>query len=152
MSSGASASPADARRGGLFLRIYLTFILTVVAFAALVAGSFFGGLGPGGFFAAGFAAGFFGAASFAAAAGAVVDGPTPELVLNPDVVRAYGIDQGYLEREQERQLAEIARRRAAYLGNRPRAVVAGHSAIVIDDGNPADRASSQIAVAASIRP
>ena len=68
------------------------------------------------------------------AAGAVVDGPTPELVLNPDVVRAYGIDQGYLEREQERQLAEIARRRAAYLGNRPRAVVAGHSAIVIDDG------------------
>ena len=44
-SEGASGLPAtpdapgtpDARRGGLFLRIYLTFILTVVAFAALVA-------------------------------------------------------------------------------------------------------------------
>lgn len=68
------------------------------------------------------------------AAGAVVDGQTPELVLNPDVVRSYAIDQGYLEREQERQLAEIARRRAAYLEERPRATVAGHSAIVIDDG------------------
>ncbi|MGD9507848.1 MAG: phosphoribosyltransferase [Geminicoccaceae bacterium] len=68
------------------------------------------------------------------AAGAVVDGRTPELVLNPDIVRSYGIDQGYLAREQERQLAEIARRRAAYLGDRPRVSVAGHSAIVIDDG------------------
>lgn len=68
------------------------------------------------------------------AAGAVVDGQTPELVLNPEVVRAYGIDQDYLEREQERQLAEITRRRAAYLGGRPRATVADRSAIVIDDG------------------
>lgn len=68
------------------------------------------------------------------AAGAVVDGPTPELVLNPDVVRSYGVDQAYLEREQERQLAENARRRDAYLGDRPRVGVAGNAAIVIDDG------------------
>jgi putative phosphoribosyl transferase len=63
-----------------------------------------------------------------------LNGQTPELVLNPGVVRAYGIDRDYLEREQERQLTEIARRRAAYLGDRPRAAVAGHTAIVIDDG------------------
>lgn len=36
-ATDAPRTPADARRGGLFLRIYLTFILTVVAFAALVA-------------------------------------------------------------------------------------------------------------------
>lgn len=68
------------------------------------------------------------------AAGAVVDGPTPELVLNPEVIRAYGIDQDYLQHEQERQLAEIERRRVAYLGTRARISVAGRTAIVIDDG------------------
>ena len=36
-ATDAPRTAADARRGGLFLRIYLTFILTVVAFAALVA-------------------------------------------------------------------------------------------------------------------
>ena len=55
------------------------------------------------------------------AAGAVVDGEHPELVLNTDIVRAYGIDAAYLDRERERQLTEIARRRALYLHGRPRA-------------------------------
>jgi len=68
------------------------------------------------------------------AAGAVVDGEQPELVLNTDIVRAYGIDAAYLDRERERQLTEIARRRALYLHGRPRAAVAGRTAIVVDDG------------------
>ena len=68
------------------------------------------------------------------AAGAVVDGEQPELVLNTDIVRAYGIDAAYLDRERERQLTEIARRRALYLHRRPRVAVAGRTAIVVDDG------------------
>jgi putative phosphoribosyl transferase len=68
------------------------------------------------------------------AAGAVVDGEQPELVLNPDVVRGYGIDEGYLEAEKARQLREIERRRRLYLGGRPRPRIAGRTAIVVDDG------------------
>jgi putative phosphoribosyl transferase len=68
------------------------------------------------------------------AAGAVVDGDQPELVLNDDVVRGYGIDEGYLEAEKARQLEEIERRRRLYLGGRRRPRIAGRTAIVVDDG------------------
>jgi putative phosphoribosyl transferase len=68
------------------------------------------------------------------AAGAVVDGDRPELVLNASVIRSYGIDQDYLDRQQVRQLAEIERRRQHYLGGRSRPAVAGRTAIVVDDG------------------
>lgn len=68
------------------------------------------------------------------AAGAVVDGDPPELVLNEDVIHSYGIRPSYLEAEKQQQLAEIARRRTLYLGERPRASVTGRTAIVVDDG------------------
>ena len=68
------------------------------------------------------------------AVGAVVDGDTPELVLNDDIVRAYGVGADYLERAKRRQLAEIERRRRLYLAGRPRTPVAGRTAIVVDDG------------------
>lgn len=68
------------------------------------------------------------------AAGAIVDGERPELVLNRDIVDAYGIDASYLEAEKARQLVEIERRRRLYLGDRPRPAIAGSTAIVIDDG------------------
>jgi putative phosphoribosyl transferase len=68
------------------------------------------------------------------AIGAVVDGERPELVLNRDLVEDYGIPESYLEKERERQLAEIERRRQLYLAGRPRAPVADRTAIVIDDG------------------
>jgi putative phosphoribosyl transferase len=68
------------------------------------------------------------------AAGAVVDGDQPELVLNRDVVRGYGIDESYLEAQKSRQLEEIERRRRLYLGGRPRPGIAGRTAIVVDDG------------------
>jgi putative phosphoribosyl transferase len=68
------------------------------------------------------------------AAGAVVDGDQPTLVVNPDVVRGYGIDESYLEAQKTRQLEEIERRRRLYLGGRPRPAVAGRTAIVVDDG------------------
>jgi putative phosphoribosyl transferase len=68
------------------------------------------------------------------AAGAVVGGTQPELVLNDQVVRSYGIDAAYLERQRALQLAEIERRRGLYLGQRPRPDVAGRTAILVDDG------------------
>lgn len=68
------------------------------------------------------------------AAAAVVDGERPELVRNPDVIRNLQIGEDYLAREERRELAEIARRRALYLGGRARVSVAGRSAIVVDDG------------------
>lgn len=68
------------------------------------------------------------------AAGAVVDGSMPELVVNPDIVRAYHIDDTYLEREKARQLAEIERRRQLYLGNRARVALSGRTAVIVDDG------------------
>lgn len=68
------------------------------------------------------------------AAGAVVDGDEPGLVLNHDVVRAYGVTSAYLEGEKLRQLHEIERRRRLYRGHSPRTRVAGRTAIVVDDG------------------
>lgn len=68
------------------------------------------------------------------AAAAVVDGERPELVRNPGVIRDFRIAEDYLAREEQRQLAEIARRRALYLAGRPRVPVAGRSAVVVDDG------------------
>lgn len=68
------------------------------------------------------------------AAGAVVDGERPELVINADVVRSYGIDERYIETQKQRQLAEIERRRRLYLGDRPRPPVRDATAVVVDDG------------------
>ncbi len=68
------------------------------------------------------------------AAGAVVDGPSPEIVVNADIVAALGIPDNYSKREAQRELGEIERRRKLYLGDRPRAAIAGKTAIVVDDG------------------
>ncbi|HYH23561.1 MAG TPA: phosphoribosyltransferase family protein [Azospirillum sp.] len=68
------------------------------------------------------------------AAGAVVDVPVPEIVTNAQVCRMAGVPDGYITAEAARQLAEIARRRRAYLGDRPPVEVAGRTAIVVDDG------------------
>ena len=43
--------------------------------------------------------------------GAVVDGHDPQLVSNEDLVRAVAPPPGYIEAEEQRQLAEIERRR-----------------------------------------
>ena len=66
--------------------------------------------------------------------GAIVDGHDPRLVLNEDVVRSVAPPKGYIEREAERQLAEIERRRQHYVGDRPPIVVEGRTVIVVDDG------------------
>jgi putative phosphoribosyl transferase len=68
------------------------------------------------------------------AIGAVVDGSRPETVLNHEIVEGFEIPESYLREETARQLAEIERRRRRYLAGRERAEVAGHTAIVVDDG------------------
>jgi predicted phosphoribosyltransferase len=65
------------------------------------------------------------------AVGAVIDGPNPQLVLNKEIARH--VSPAYIEAEEERQLAEIERRRRLY-GNLPPVDVSGRTAIVVDDG------------------
>ncbi len=68
------------------------------------------------------------------AMGAVVDGGTPIIVRNEDVIRLAGIDEAEFKAICDSELAEIERRRQRYLGSRERADVSGRTAIVIDDG------------------
>ena len=68
------------------------------------------------------------------ALGAVVEGAVPQTILNEDVRRASGADDAYIERARARELAEMERRRALYLGDRARIDPAGRTAILVDDG------------------
>jgi predicted phosphoribosyltransferase len=68
------------------------------------------------------------------AMGAVVDGGTPLVVRNEDVITMSGISEPEFKAVCDRELEEIERRRQRYIGNRPRAEVEGRPAIVIDDG------------------
>jgi predicted phosphoribosyltransferase len=68
------------------------------------------------------------------AMGAVVDGDPPLVVRNEDVIRATGIAEADFQTVCAAELAEIERRRARYLGGRPRARIDGRIAIVVDDG------------------
>lgn len=66
--------------------------------------------------------------------GAVVDGSDPQLVLNEEAMAIVRPPPEYVEAERQRQLAEIERRRALYVGSRPPAAIAGRTVIVVDDG------------------
>jgi predicted phosphoribosyltransferase len=66
--------------------------------------------------------------------GAVVDGTSPLVVLNEELVRLVQPGQTYLDAEEKRQLAEIERRRALYRPGRAPISIAGRTVIVVDDG------------------
>ncbi len=68
------------------------------------------------------------------AMGAVVDGAAPLTVRNEDVIHLTRTSDAAFARVRERELAEIVRRRQAYLGDRPHPELAGRVAIVVDDG------------------
>lgn len=68
------------------------------------------------------------------ALGAIVDGDTPELVLNADIVAATGATQAFIAAAQRHELAEIERRRARYLAGRAPIDPEGRTAVVVDDG------------------
>lgn len=65
---------------------------------------------------------------------AVVDGDQPQTVYNPETAGLPGVSDDYMTKETARQLAEIERRRKLYLGDRSRPPIAGHTAIIVDDG------------------
>ena len=68
------------------------------------------------------------------AVGAVVDGDPPQVVRNEPIIEMLRVPESYIAEATARQVAEIARRRAAYLGGRPPLPVEGRTAIVVDDG------------------
>jgi predicted phosphoribosyltransferase len=68
------------------------------------------------------------------AMGAVVDGASPVIVRNEDVIRLAGLEESEFKSVCDSELAEIDRRRERYLRDRERVEIAGHTAIVIDDG------------------
>lgn len=68
------------------------------------------------------------------AMGAVADGGSPVTVRNEDVIGMCGIREADFEAVRREELAEIERRRTAYLAGRVRPAAAGKLAIVIDDG------------------
>jgi len=68
------------------------------------------------------------------AMGAVVDGETPIIVRNEDVINLSGVGESEFQAVCRDELAEIIRRRQRYLGGRQPVGLAGRTAIVIDDG------------------
>lgn len=68
------------------------------------------------------------------AMGAVVDGASPQLIVNEDVFAATGGDAVGLARARHRELAEIERRRIRYLEDRPPISPRGRVAVIVDDG------------------
>jgi putative phosphoribosyl transferase len=68
------------------------------------------------------------------AVAAVVDGEHPQIVVDEHIRAETGISRAVIDAEAGRQLAEIERRRALYLGARPPVSVRGRTAIVVDDG------------------
>lgn len=68
------------------------------------------------------------------AIGAVVDGAEPEIVVNMDVARQFGLTEAEVRNMSGEGLKEIERRRKVYLNNRAPLSLKGKIAIVVDDG------------------
>jgi len=68
------------------------------------------------------------------AVAAVVDGGEPITVVNEEAITLIGLPEDYIEERRKEKLKEIEQRRQLYLAGRPRARIAGATAIVVDDG------------------
>ncbi|WP_114947468.1 phosphoribosyltransferase [Microvirga calopogonii] len=68
------------------------------------------------------------------AMGAVVDGATPIVVRNEDVIQLSGVGEAEFTSVRDAEIAEIERRRRRYVGHCERAAVTGRTAILVDDG------------------
>jgi putative phosphoribosyl transferase len=65
---------------------------------------------------------------------AIVDGNPPDIVLNREIIEAYGLEEaeiGHLVAEERR---ELERRRIAYRGRRHPLSVTGKTVVIVDDG------------------
>ena len=65
--------------------------------------------------------------------GALVDGDSPQVVIDEASARMVGADQAYIDRKVEEQLREIERRRTAYRSGPP-IPLKGRTVVVVDDG------------------
>ena len=65
--------------------------------------------------------------------GALVDGASPQVVIDQASAKMVGATPEYIEREVARQLAEIERRRVSY-GSSMAVPLEGRAAVVVDDG------------------
>ncbi len=68
------------------------------------------------------------------AVAAVMDGAAPVVVVDEPIRARAGIARSYIEQQARIELAEIERRRRAYVGGRAPLPVAGRTAIIVDDG------------------
>jgi putative phosphoribosyl transferase len=68
------------------------------------------------------------------AVAAIVDGNPPDVVLNREIVEAYGLDEVTLGSMADRERPELERRRRVYRAGRPPLPIAGRTAILVDDG------------------
>ena len=68
------------------------------------------------------------------AIGAVVDGATPKIVRNEELIRELGIPDEVVREEAQRQLEIIEARRKLWVAGRERVPVKGRTAIIVDDG------------------
>jgi putative phosphoribosyl transferase len=68
------------------------------------------------------------------AMGAVVDGDSPEIVRNEQLIRELGITDAEFQLEAERQLKIIEARRALWVAGRTRAPLKAKTVIIVDDG------------------
>lgn len=68
------------------------------------------------------------------AVGAVVDGETPDVVWNTEVLQSLQLDEKARTQAVQSKLAEIDERRRLYVGDRIPATVSDRDAVVVDDG------------------
>ena len=68
------------------------------------------------------------------AVAAIVDGNPPDVVLNREIVEAYGLDDDELRTLINRERPELDRRRGIFQVKRRPVSVAGKTAIIVDDG------------------
>ena len=68
------------------------------------------------------------------AMGALVEGETPIVVRNDEVIRSAGIDEPDFEAARVRALSELEDARRRLVGDRLRAVIPGRAVILVDDG------------------
>ncbi|WP_404404660.1 phosphoribosyltransferase [Pelagibacterium halotolerans] len=66
--------------------------------------------------------------------GAVVDGASPQVVLNDIAMTIPGVTEDYIDAQVAEKLKQIERRRQRYVGDRPPLPVEGKSVILADDG------------------
>ncbi|MCT2401487.1 phosphoribosyltransferase [Novosphingobium mangrovi (ex Huang et al. 2023)] len=65
--------------------------------------------------------------------GALVDGASPQVVVDEAMARMVGASSEYIDRQVERELAEIERRRVLYRTGPPIALE-GRTVVIVDDG------------------